>query len=151
MGDRVSAAALPWTRQVIVLWVAITALAGSLLIGAWYTAAGRDSFQAQQGPFNAGVAAVIVADVAGAWVLMVGRRAIGRRRQMLLGDEPHVQAQPVTAEVSVDPTGFVAGAGLHHYHRPGCPMIRGREWAEEPTPRQIREQQDRRPCGVCQP
>jgi hypothetical protein len=151
MGDRTNAMTMPWTRQVIALWVAATALAGIVLISAWYTAAGRSSFQAQQAPFNAGVAAVIVANISGASGVVIGRRAIGRRRHTLLGGGPDVFAGPVSAEVPVEPAGLVAGAELQHFHRVGCPMTRGREWVQDVTPRQIHERESRRPCGVCQP
>jgi hypothetical protein len=101
---------------------------------------------------NVAIISLVVASAASIGLLLAGRRAIGLRRQALLG-EPAVAA-PVAVHVSEQPAphlaaALVGGAGLLHFHRADCAMAVGRGWAAASAVQHGRA--GRTACGVCRP
>jgi hypothetical protein len=142
----------PWAPPIVLGWAGVTVAAAVVLIVSWYSASGDYTFDQQKTSLNVAILAVVLANVAGAAVLITGRRAVGLRRLQLLTDMPASLARKQSAGavlIELDSTLLVGGAGLTHYHRMGCQMALGRDWLE--ATRVSHEEEGRRPCGVCRP
>jgi hypothetical protein len=132
-------------------WFATTLTTAAVLIACWYAASGDLTFDEQRTALNSAIAAVVVAVLAGALMLIGGRRAIATRRTRLLHQVPDVRTRRAQAHRPVEPdtttTVLVGGPGLTRYHRSHCQMASGRDWPE--ASRQTHEQEGRKPCGAC--
>lgn len=145
---------LLWTPQALSRWAAVVALSAIGLLGSWYAIGGEATWNDQVPAMNVGIACAVVANAAGIFLLLAGRRAIGIRRVVLLG-EPPVLAVPYPRD-PMDlpaPTGEVAalvgGAGLKHFHRADCTLAAAKSF---PSASRSEHQSDGRiPCGVCRP
>lgn len=79
-----------------------------------------------------------------AW-LLTGRRSVGRRRACVSRSAAAVFDTP-TMQSAEDPR-RVASAAMTHYHRPACPLARGKDTFVAPV---VEHQRSRRtPCAVC--
>ena len=140
-----------WTPRDVSRWGAVVALSGVVLLGAWYSVAGKASWDDQVIGMNVGLAALIASNAAGVLLLLAGRRAVGVRRMALLGDPapevvvPHQQhpAHDLRADA------LVAGEGLTHYHRADCPMAVNKSFVA--ASRSAHERSGHAACGVCRP
>ena len=138
----------------VLAWAALTVTAAVSLIGCWYWASGEYTFDDQKTALNLAVVTVVVANLVGALLVIVGRRTVRVRRAKLLSDMPAALVRKAIAPHSSvvdprDPAGLVGGAGLTRYHRSGCQLAQGRDWPE--ASQQTHEQEGRTPCGVCRP
>jgi ABC-type nickel/cobalt efflux system permease component RcnA len=132
-------------------WFATTLTTAVVLIACWYSASGDLTFDEQRTALNLAIAAVVLAVLAGALMLIGGRRAIAARRRRLLDQVPDVLTHRAEARRAEEPdtatTVLVGGAGLTRYHRSHCQMASGRNWPE--ASRATHEQEGRKPCGAC--
>ena len=144
-------AGAPWAPQILLGWAALTVLGAIALIVCWYSVSGKYTFDDQKTALNLSILAIVPANLAGAALLITGRRAVGIRRLRLLSDMPteRVRRTADREQTSATSTVLIGGAGLTHYHRTGCQMALGRDWPE--ATRSTHEQEGRRPCGVCLP
>jgi hypothetical protein len=120
----------------------------------WYLASGEIKYSRQIGPANLAVAGLLVAGAGHVAYLMRGRRAVGERRRRLLGDPtlaPAGRAAATPAALHLDGAASetTAGDGMMRYHRKGCPLAAGRNWAVRSAEEQ--EAAGRIPCGACRP
>ena len=76
------------------------------------------------------------------WVAR-GRRQVGRRARVLLGEAPSASVAAVSADE------LVAGADRHWFHRADCLLARSRGWPA--SPRSEHERAGRQPCAACTP
>jgi hypothetical protein len=132
----------------------LTLTAAAVLIVCWYSAGGDYTFESQKTALNLAIVTVVVANLAGASLLVAGRRAVGIRRSRLLADAPSALARMRVGHGCAQggsrvSAALVGGAGLIRYHRADCHLATGRAWPD--APRQSHEQDGRRPCGVCRP
>jgi hypothetical protein len=132
----------------------VVALSGVVLLGAWYSVAGKATWDDQVIGINLGVAALVVANAAGFLFLMAGRRAVGVRRMALLGDPaPELvvpyPSQPAHDLLAAPADALVAGEGLTHYHRADCPMAVHKSFVA--ASRSEHERSGHAACGVCRP
>lgn len=144
------AATAPWVPAALLGWAVLTAAAALTLILTWYSVSGDYTFDQQKRALNLAVATVIVANVACAALMIVGRRAVAHRRRLVLADLPRQRpAEPMAGTAEAGSTALVAGEGLNRYHRAGCQLVHGRDWAT--AAREIHAKEGRKPCGVCRP
>lgn len=139
----------PWTPLAVLLWAAMSLLAGVLIFICWFYASGKTQYNDQKPALNLAVLGAIVATAGGAFVCLAGRRAVGLRRQALLADIPVALLSRSVAPLDIALLTLVGGAGLNRYHRSDCDLSTGRNWA--PADREVHEQEGRTPCGVCRP
>ncbi|HEX3784235.1 MAG TPA: hypothetical protein VHX38_31645 [Pseudonocardiaceae bacterium] len=146
-------AGAPWGPQILLSWAVLTLVGAVVLIVCWYSVSGDYTFDDQKTSLNLAILAVVPANLAGAALLITGRRAVGMRRTRLLCDMPQrtrrTSASTADRDLPVAIAVLIGGSGLTHYHRMGCQMALGRDWPE--APRHTHEQEGRRPCGVCRP
>ena len=136
------------------------AAAATVIVFAWYRAAGADT--ARMGPLNFAILAMVVAGATNATWLMRSRRLVGERRRAwlvdLTGSEPparvrrgvvrpvritaQTHAGPVTDEVLV-----IAADGATRYHRSDCPLIADRPVMS--VHRDIAASAGQTSCGMC--
>ena len=143
---------LLWTPRDVSRWGAVVSLAGVVLLGSWYSVAGKATWHDQVLSMNVGIAALVAANGAGIMLLLSGRRAIGVRRVALLGDPAPVRVVPYPVEPdpgAVRGDELVGGEGLTHYHRGDCPMAAGKPFLA--ASRDVHERSGRAACGVCRP
>ncbi len=145
----------PWTPQAVLAWAGLMLAATMVLIVCWYSASGAYTFDDQKTALNLAIVAVVVANLAGAALLVAGRRKVGSLRTKLLSDVPtrgpawHIERSAADRDLPAAITVLIGGSGLTHYHRTGCQMSLGRDWPD--ATRAIHEQDGRKPCGVCRP
>jgi hypothetical protein len=145
---------LIWTLGALVQWGATVSVCAIVAMGAWYNASGKASFAQQVPAINVAVIALVISSAASIGLLLAGRRAIGLRRQALLGEPSAVPvASKATVVIPVQATRtssvLIGGPNLSHYHRSDCSMAVGRDWPAASATDHARE--GRTPCGVCQP
>jgi vacuolar-type H+-ATPase subunit I/STV1 len=138
--------ALPWSPiDALVLWLLLLVGAVLLFLGWWGTSStARLGHQVVW--LNLGALGLLVAGLGVAVWLAAGRRAVGRRRRLLLADVP----------VAVEGTGvegftaeLVAGPSMTRYHRADCEFVAGKPVTR--APEAIHHRAGRRPCAVCLP
>jgi hypothetical protein len=142
----------PWQPRPIAGWAIGTVAAAVVLTCCWYSISGERTFDDQRSALDLAVMCVVAVNVAGAALLISGRRAVGVRSRLLLAGLPDSQPARTAAEPLHDlsvVTALVGGTGLTRYHRQGCQIATGRDWAQ--APRATHEQEGRMPCGVCRP
>lgn len=139
----------PWTPR-WTLGVGAAAAAGALLCAAaWTLASGRAAVDDQIGFAGLSVLGLTIAFCGNVVWLSQGRRAVGERAEVLLGD---VGARATRAPVVTEdtPSGdLVGGSGLRWFHRRECPIAAGQPWPA--APREEHERAGRAPCRVCRP
>lgn len=139
-------------------WPALIVLAGNavalLLVAAgWVAVSGARSLPDQQNSINVGMAGVLVAGVANAVWLGTGRRSVRILRGEVLPD-PGAGAEAAGREAPrnmavVASADLVTVPGTTRYHRPDCPMARGKTLT---SARQAdHERAGLMACEVCRP
>jgi hypothetical protein len=128
--------------------LAATGVGGFILLAAWYGASGAVEPRHQIPWLDAAAGGLIVAAAGMAAFLRLTRQALAERLARLQqGVEDRRpanrirQPQPAAA--------FVASGVMTRYHRPGCPLVTGKDVAA--GSREAHEDRGRRPCGICQP
>lgn len=146
-------ATLIWTLPSLIQWGATVAVCAIVWMGSWYDVSGKADFAKQVPAMNVGIIALVVSSAASIGLLLAGRRAIGLRRQALLGEPGAEPSQASTAVIAVPAprtsTELVGGPGLSHYHRVDCSMALGRGWPAASAT--VHAKEGRTACGVCQP
>ena len=138
----------PWSRGDVVRLI-VGVAAGGIVVGlAWNGAATRGQLDDQTGFIVLGVAGFLVAVLAQSVWLTRGRRAVAAYAATVQTSVAALVVQPPAASVSGSP-GLVATDGMHHFHRPDCPIASGRGWSAHP--RHIHAAAGRTPCGICRP
>lgn len=138
-------------------WFALQVVAVVACVYAWIVAADRIAYGEQVGLANISIIGLAVSLLAHGWVLQQGRRRIGARRTAVLtGMGGRVAAKRMaTAGAGTSLADHqaaqvvVAGTEGHFYHRPGCAMAVGRDWALSTIAQQQRER--RAACRLCTP
>lgn len=97
---------------------------------------------------NLAIVGVVLANAAGALLLLAGRRSVTTRRVAVLGQVPAVR-EAVLVSAPAGSNHLVGGEGLIHFHRADCVMATGRVWPE--LDRSAHEGAGRTACGVCKP
>jgi hypothetical protein len=149
----------PWgSTQRVVLAVGWT-LALCAVGFAWFATSGEAVLDDQFRWVAVAAGGVMLAGaVSGAW-LLAGRRAVGLRTRHALpvpdaGEiaavvDLRVKTPVATAPTATNGTRPVAASGMRHFHRPDCPMARGKTVAPAARPDHVRS--GRTACEVCQP
>jgi len=141
-----------WSSRDLARWGSVVSVAGVGCFVAWYLAAGDTSYNKQVGPIDLAMVGLLVAAAANIGFLLVGRRAIGVRRRMLVGEAAPVLARsvaPVAGTIVPLQTSLVGAPGLRHFHRADCVLAHGRDWPA--VTRSEHEAAGRTACGVCRP
>src|ERR1700712_4098658 len=151
--DQRPSAHLLWNLTDLTRWGTAITFTMILLVGSWYVVSGRPTWNEQIPAMGVGIVSVVIANAASLGLLLAGRRAIGIRRQALLGEAP-VPAETAQAWLPQDSATrsvvpLVGAAGLRHYHRADCTMAVGRDWPS--ATRSQHEDASRQPCGLCRP
>lgn len=136
--------AAPWTSAQARLVGGCNVVAAALILLS--AAMARDaSLRNQVAWLNVAVLAVVLAVVGNGSLFLVGRRAVGRRRLVLVPDV-HASIHERSARATAD-DGWQWVAGTVRAHRLGCPMTEGKS----PRPvsdRDIRAKRLSR-CEIC--
>jgi hypothetical protein len=136
-----------WSFEDFLRWLGVFAIGVVMVVAGWWLAAGQGRTDRQMVPASLAVAGLIVACAAHVVWVLKGRRAVGERMARLGAADWLAEDGAVAVTL---PTELVVAAGASMlYHRPNCPMVRGREWPRSTAADQ--ESEGRRACGVCSP
>jgi hypothetical protein len=139
----------PWQPQMYVMYAAIAVLGAVVYLVGIGVVADKTVYDDQVPGINAAIAGAVLANAAGALLLMAGRRSVTARRVVVLGA---MLVQPDQVKEISGPANsatLVGGEGLTHFHRSDCPMAADRNWP--PGNLAAHQRAGRRPCGVCTP
>lgn len=136
----------PWSSVESVRLVAVSLLGLAAVVVGWVGSAHEPSFHGQTRWMVAAVAGFVVMGYGAVSWLMRARSSVLQRRHLLL---PLPVSTGVVGSVVAAADTIVVGPVPSRYHRPGCALVRGRDWAC--LPRAAVDLADRSPCGVCRP
>jgi hypothetical protein len=139
----------PWQPQIYVGYGALAALGAVVYLIGIGVVADKTVYDDQVPGINAAIAGAVLANAAGALLLLAGRRSVTARRVAVLGA---AAAEPNRVQVLIGPASsatLVGGEGLTHFHRSDCPMAADRNWPAGNLA--AHQRAGRRPCGVCTP
>jgi hypothetical protein len=114
----------------------------------WYGAADEPSFHGQTRWLVIATTGFIIMGYGVVSWVMRGRSSVLQRRQILL-PLPAVSAGSLGPGVVALAEVVVVGPLPARYHRPGCPLAGGRDWAR--VRRADADLAGRSACGVCRP
>ena len=144
----------PWTRSHLTGLAAAHALAAAVLIGAWFGLSDELVFTRQIPLLDLAVVATVAGGVANVTWIVQGRSAVRRRKAAFRSRVAQVLPATVAAPAVSHPTpalaveeGFVSAPRMTRYHRPGCPLLDGKDVRPVGGP----EEGGRAACGVCRP
>jgi hypothetical protein len=142
-------AAEPWDRRNLVGFAVPTAL-GAGLLGASYFGVAAEVHLKNQVPFlDLGIAGLLVGTAGGVAWLAAGLRAVRLRKAAAVA----MVRSRFSAAGTVGPAGasegLVAGPRMTRYHRPGCPLVDGKDVSAAALAEHSAA--GRRPCGMCAP
>jgi hypothetical protein len=146
---------VPWRAEDLVRWMSASALSGILVIVGWYLAAGQARDTRQIGPLDLAIAGAVLGGVANVTWLLRGWHSVGERRKALVAQLSAALPVPPQepgldfGEGRLSAAEILVGGRSRYFHRPGCPLARGRDWTPEPLAVHLRA--GREPCGVCRP
>ncbi|MGH9184637.1 MAG: hypothetical protein ACRD0U_02295 [Acidimicrobiales bacterium] len=144
-----------WTARVsrpVVGW-AFVVLGGILLIAGYWGVA-HEALVAKQVPYlvSGGIGGMVLVGV-GAFVLGSHdvRQQLERveRLEELVQDLHRTLLEPAVSPAEPSRNGFVALERGHSYHRPGCPMVAGKDAPAVDT--ESIERRHLEPCSLCEP
>ena len=119
----------PWDPNDLVLLVALTLIAVSIIGVAWYGASGQGRLSQQTAWLNLAVVGIVVAGGGNLMWMARGRRSVGERRRALLTEwDTSVRASSTAAPKHRAPVGgaLVRAAGMRFAHAPDCPLVAGK-------------------------
>ena len=143
-------AAEPWQRRNHIGFALCTALGAGLLAASYFGVAAEVQLKDQVFFVDLGIAGVLVGTVGGVRWLAAGLRAVRVRKAaaVALVRSRFVPAQTaVTAGSAGSAEGLVTAARMTRYHRPGCPLVAGKDVSAATSAEHSAA--GRRPCGVC--
>jgi hypothetical protein len=138
----------PWSPVESVRLVTVAVLGMAAVVVGWYGAADEPSLHGQTRWLVIATAGFIVMGYAAVSWVMRGRSSVLERRQVLL-PLPAGPAVPAGSDVAPPPEEVIVGPLPARYHRPGCPLVRGRDWPH--VRRADADLAGRVACGVCRP
>jgi hypothetical protein len=135
----------PWNRRTVIGFAVTTALAAGLL-GASYLGVSAEVHLKDQVVFlDLGIAGLLVGTVGGVRWLAAVLKAVRARKGAAV---TLVRSRFVPAGIAGPAAdGLVAAVRMTRYHRPGCPLVAGKDVTTS-TPAE-HSAAGRRPCGVC--
>lgn len=147
----------PWGAEDIVRWSTTVLLGLALVAVGGFEAHSQKLFHHQFSWTALATAGAIAVFYGNAVWLLRGRRRIGERMHSLLRSYDPAQARrQAVGESGIQSTGrvpdrgeLVAPLGATYFHRPRCPLARGRETVS--ASRAGHAAAGRVPCGVCAP
>jgi hypothetical protein len=141
----------PWTGGEIAQTVILQAVAVGLVMVGWYGASGSTTPRSQLSWVCLGLLGVVICGAANAITIASGRRSLRQRQHTALVtfDGALASLVPRGARAERDEL-RVASPASRLYHRPGCPLIVGRDGVVAIA---TAEHADggRQPCGWCEP
>lgn len=138
----------PWVGSQRRFVLVASSVGAVLMVVAWVGSAATESPTTQTKFGILGVLVLAVGFTLAAGWIMVGRRAVGQRTRLLLGDAPRPGApSQISSRPAQGGDGLVAGPGLRRYHMAGCAFAAGRDW--QPMSRGSHELEGRIPCTIC--
>ena len=145
-----------WGVEDLFRWVLFVGAGLTMVLVAWFSASGEARFGSEQiQMLDLAVAGLVLTCVGHVLWVSIGRRAVGERRRLLLGEGTllgiRADGAGVVAGARVVDEGdtLVAGLGTRLFHRATCTLADGRGWP--PKSRDEHLLADRVPCGVCRP
>jgi hypothetical protein len=135
----------PWSPVESVRLVTVALLGMAAVVVGWRGAADEPSFHGQtRWIVVAAMGFVVTGYAAVSWVSR-GRSSVLHRRRLLLPLPASGAVAAVVASVEM----VIVGPEPARYHRPGCPLARGRDWPQ--ARRADVDLAHRSACGVCRP
>lgn len=140
----------PWDADDLRRSLVRAALAMGVAAVAWFFASGRTTAGPQVPYLAIALGGLLVGGYEGyRWLASGRRRLVARRDAVLAKVVPRAPDVPVEPAAEDEGDGYVGGRGRIYFHRPSCPMVRGRDWPVRSRKRHERD--GRRPCGICLP
>lgn len=138
-------------------WLGLVVIGTALIVTGWWMASGQGHLDDQVGPASLAAAGAIVTSVAHVLWILRGRRTVGERMERITNapwiDSGGIDTGALLGGQSALPAApratLVAAPESQLFHRPSCPMVRGRAWLA--AERTQHEMAGRRPCGLCAP
>jgi hypothetical protein len=121
------------------------AAALGLITVAWWGASAGVRVGQQLGWAAVAVSGLLVAGTANAGFLLAARRTLRQRSRQFVPDAVNNVA-PTAEDTSRPCDTPVASPSMTRYHRPSCPLVRGKE--VHPATRSV---EARMACGICRP
>ena len=145
----------PWRRAHLAGLLTAHILAAGVLAGAWFGVSDELVFTRQIAHLDAAVVAVMASGVGNVIWIGRARSAVRRRKARFVGQVAAVFADAFAAPESSgaaslpagDTDGFLSAPRMRRYHRPGCPLLDGKD-ARPVSPVELRT---RAVCGICRP
>lgn len=141
---------MPWAPQMFAFTGAVVGVGLVLFVLGYSRVSSEVTYDDQVPGINLAILGVVLANAAGASLLLAGRRAVSARRVAVLGPLPQVarrNAEKATATAAADV--LVGADDLRHFHRESCALAADRDWTARS--RSEHERAGRTPCGVCLP
>lgn len=145
-------------------WAATAFMGLAVVVAGWYLSSGEARVDDQVGPVVAAVVGLLVAAGGHASLVRRMRTSLWSRREIVLGAIATAWPPPAPTEISPvraapaasvgeGPARFsdgvvVAAPDGRFFHRPGCPLVRGKQ---QVAPLDDRQRNAKEPCGVCRP
>jgi len=146
-------------------WAATAFVGSAAVVAGWYLSSGEARVDDQVGPVVVALVGLLVAVGGHASLIRRMRTGLWSRREVVLGAITTAWSRPESPDIS--PVGHaspdadvrdgterpsdavvVAVPEGRFVHRPGCPVIRGKQGI---VPLDDHERTTREPCGVCRP
>ncbi|HEX6393838.1 MAG TPA: hypothetical protein VFZ97_10365 [Acidimicrobiales bacterium] len=133
----------PWKGDDVTRAVLGQVVGAALMIASWFEASGQLTVRGELTWLNLGLVGLIVCGLSNALWLLQGRRNVGTARVLLLPDRATPSAERLRTSAS-DVRVAVKAPGVTMFHRPGCPLVKGKPTVASGA------RKDRVPCQVCQ-
>jgi hypothetical protein len=137
-----------WRGAQVRVVIVAQVIASALVLLAAYKSARTGSFDEQTDWVVLGVAGLTgAALVSTIWLRYVQRRLVMRRARLVRTTDNTFAR--IGSTTDADDLAPVASRSMSHYHRSGCPLVRGKDVAPASVIEHHRAQ--RTPCAVCRP
>ena len=138
----------PWEADDVAQWIVMSVVGALVVFAGWFILSSRDTLASEIPGLDIAIVGVLLFGYAQASFVLRGYRIVEDRSVSLFRTARSERPTPEPRDTNGTSGDLVAVDGLRYFHRPSCPLVKGKAHRSLTLPVRSGEH---RACPVCQP